>query len=223
MQLRLSWRLKAWQSPSFLYFHKKCRVFNFCNVYYSVRYRERTRGGSIIKDEVVISKVKDGSEHAFRILIEKYRDHVFRTVYAVIRNQKDAEDISQEVFVRIYYALPQYSNQGFKTWLTRIAVNYAIDMKRKAERQKENPREIIEKASNENIEQQMLNKEIQVLVQRRLKEVPENYRQVIFDFYIEEKSYQQIAQERMVETKTVEMQLYRARKWLKKHWKEEEF
>lgn len=91
-------------------------------------------------DELV-EKVRAGNDHAFRILIETYKQTIYRTVYSVLRNQKDAEDVTQEVFIKIYTSLPQYKNQGFKTWITRIAVNHAIDLKRKRQRQKEEPHE----------------------------------------------------------------------------------
>ena len=86
----------------------------------------------------------DGSDHAFRLLVEKYRNDVFRTVFAVLRDQKEAEDAAQEVFMKIYTSLPQYENQGFKTWMTRIAVNHAIDVKRKLARRKEEVAEALE-------------------------------------------------------------------------------
>ena len=55
----------------------------------------------------------------------------------IVRNEKDAEDVTQEVFVKIYYALPKYKKQGFKTWITRIAMNHSIDLTRKQQRKQE--------------------------------------------------------------------------------------
>jgi RNA polymerase sigma factor (sigma-70 family) len=73
--------------------------------------------------------VLEGNDHAFRLLVEKYRNDVFRTIFAVLRDQKEAEDAAQEVFMKIYTSLPQYQNQGFKTWMTRIAVkHYTYDV-----------------------------------------------------------------------------------------------
>ncbi len=74
-----------------------------------------------------------------------------------------------------------------------------------------------------NLEEEYVTKEKQQLVQRRLQDVPQNYRDVIVAFYIKEKTYEQIAREQQLEVKTVETKLYRARKWLKAHWKEDEF
>ena len=66
-----------------------------------------------------------------------YRPFIWQTIFAIVRHKKDAEDLSQEVWTRIYFSLPQYERKGLKTWMTRIAVNRAIDFKRAASRRKE--------------------------------------------------------------------------------------
>ncbi|TXK90620.1 sigma-70 family RNA polymerase sigma factor, partial [Parageobacillus sp. SY1] len=169
------------------------------------------KGESEIQDEALIAKARKGDEHAFRLLIEKYRNYLFKTVYSIIRNEKDAEDVTQEVFVRIYFSLPRYQSQGFKTWMTRIAVNYAIDVKRKMQRQREEVMESIEAEADERVEVSVMKKEERERIRQRLEEIPLNYRDVIYAYYIDEKSYQQIAKEQNVEVKTVETKLYRAR------------
>lgn len=169
----------------------------------------------------------DGSDHAFRLLVEKYRNDVFRTVFAVLRDQKEAEDAAQEVFMKIYSSLSQYENQGFKTWMTRIAVNHAIDVKRKLARRKEEVAEAIEQQAlgtpRDSVENELMDNERLRQVRKRLDELPDNYRDVIYGFYIAEKSYQQLADEQKVQVKTIETKLYRARIWMKKNWKEDDF
>lgn len=177
-------------------------------------------------DQALIDKVKQGDEHAFRLIIEKYRNLIYHSVYGILRNQKDAEDASQEVFLKIYLSLPDYENQGFKTWITRIAVNHAIDMKRKAYRKREEASEdflIDLKESTASIENQIIENEMKKLVHTRLNELPQNYRDVIYGYYIEEKSYQQMAEEQNVKKETIATKLHRARLWMKKHWKESDF
>lgn len=178
-------------------------------------------------EQALIEKAKAGDEHAFRILVETYRKLVFHSVYAVLRNQKDAEDATQEVFLKVYLSLPQYENQGFKTWLTRIAVNHAIDMRRKAYRQREEAAEDFHFNMNmqveESVPEKLVKKELKQLVRQRINELPENYRDVIYGFYIEEKSYEQLAKEQNVKRETVATKLHRARLWMKKHWKESDF
>lgn len=177
-------------------------------------------------DELV-EKVRAGNDHAFRILIETYKQTIYRTVYSVLRNQKDAEDVTQEVFIKIYTSLPQYKNQGFKTWITRIAVNHAIDLKRKRQRQKEEPHEErsseSELGASDDVEAVFFQNERRKQVLRKLNDLPDGYRDVVYDYYIKEKTFKQIAEEQQIQVKSVEVKLYRARNWMRKHWKEEDF
>ncbi|WP_396954615.1 RNA polymerase sigma factor [Neobacillus sp.] len=180
-----------------------------------------------MSDTALIEKVLDGNDHAFRLLVEKYRNDVFRTVFAVLHDQKEAEDAAQEVFIKIYTSLPQYGNQGFKTWMTRIAVNHAIDVKRKQARRREEVVDTLEQQAlgtpSDSVEREIIEQDRRSLVRKKLNEVPENYREVIYGFYIAEKSYQQMAEEQNVQVKTIETKLYRARHWMKKNWKEDDF
>ena len=185
------------------------------------------KGEREISDQVLIEKILRGNDHAFRLLVEKYRNDLFRVIYVVLRDQKEAEDAAQEVFIKIYTSLPKYENQGFKTWITRIAVNHAIDVKRKRDRRHEEVTDSIELTfdapQSESIENHLIKNEQKRLVHEKLDELPENYRKVIYDFYIEEKTYQQMAEEQHVGVKTIETKLYRARIWMKKHWRREDF
>lgn len=179
-------------------------------------------------EAALIKKILKGNEHAFRILVEKYRVYIFKNVYGVLRNQKDAEDAVQEVFVKIYTSLPSYENQGFKTWVTRIAVNHAIDMKRKQIRWPETPLTDVEEANQITIEsmtteQLVMKQETKDLVRRRIAELSPNYQEIIYGFYIEDKTYRQLAEEQNVKVKTIETKLYRARVWMRNNWKEEDF
>ncbi|MDR4185893.1 MULTISPECIES: RNA polymerase sigma factor [Bacillus] len=161
------------------------------------------------------------------MLVQTYRHYIFQVIFAILRHEEDAQDITQEVFVKIHASLPNYQFRGLKTWMARIATNHAIDYKRKKEREKvelslsnETQEDI---KSSHNIEASLLRKEQKLLIAQKLRELPENYRDVVLAHYLEEKSYQEIAAQQNAEVKTVEMKLYRARKWIKKHWKEEDF
>jgi RNA polymerase sigma factor (sigma-70 family) len=186
------------------------------------------KGERDIQDEVVIKQILNGHADEFRIIIDRYYSYLYRIVNAVLHHPKDAEDVTQEALVKIYRSLPQYQFQGLKTWMTRIAVNTAIDYKRKCERRREDIIGIedgsqLAISEEEPMEVALMRKEQGAMIARYLSELPPNYRQVIVAYYMEGKSYQQIAVEQNVELKTVESRLYRARGWMKKHWKEEDF
>ncbi|MFB6367391.1 RNA polymerase sigma factor [Paenibacillus elgii] len=185
--------------------------------------------GRTITEEAWIARIISGDADAFRELVDKYGHYLFQAVYGVLRSTKDAEDVTQEALLKIYASLPQYRYQGLKTWLARIAVNKAIDFKRSQDRKKEDltddweERTPPEPLRNSPVETQVIRRERSTYVRERLDRLPENYRDVVVAFYIEEKSYQQIAEEQQVAIKTVESKLYRAKQYMRKVWKEEEW
>lgn len=127
--------------------------------------------------------------------------------------------------MRIYLSLPQYRYQGFKTWISRIAVNKSIDLKRSRMRKPEELSEateelVLEHAAANEVEDIFLRKERHDRLRQKVNELPPNYRNVVVAYYIEEKSYQEIAHREGIEIKSVESRLYRAKKWLREHWKE---
>lgn len=178
-----------------------------------------------MQDEL-ITKLQSGDLEAFETLVETYQRYLYQTVYAILRNEKDAEDALQEAFLKIYYALPQYEERGLKTWMSRIAVNHAIDVRRKKMRQKEDAMQdfaIEQTPHQDNVEWTVMRNDQRQRIKDRLAQLPSNYQDVIRAYYIEEKTYKEIAAEQHLEVKTVEMKLYRARGWMKKHWKEDDF
>jgi RNA polymerase sigma factor (sigma-70 family) len=186
--------------------------------------------GKDIDDEHLVDLILAGDSEAPRLFIERHSNYIYQAAYGVLRHVKDAEDVAQEAFVQIFLSLPRYQRKGLKSWMTRIAVNKAIDYKRKLIRRKEqsldedaNSPPMAIQDHHANIELQVLRNERLRLIERKVNELPDNYREVIIAYYVEEKSYQQIAFEQGVELKTVASKLHRAKQWMKKHWKEDDY
>lgn len=80
-------------------------------------------------DEQVIKQVKNGDVEAFGMLYEQYAEIIFRYVYSHLDNRLDAEDLTEEIFLRAWRALPKYDERGlpFSAFLFRIARNSLID------------------------------------------------------------------------------------------------
>ncbi|WP_234405549.1 RNA polymerase sigma factor [Paenibacillus sp. IHBB 10380] len=164
----------------------------------------------------------------FRVIVDRYNRHIFQITYSVLHDVKDAEDAAQETFIQIYRSLPQYRSQGFKSWISRIALNKAIDLKRKKTRHSEHTiTSVIEMETIPSNEEGPLSltirKEKHRLLKDKLKQLPDNHKQVLSAYYLEEKSYEQIALELQVTKNTVESKLYRAKQWIRKKWKEEDW
>lgn len=84
-------------------------------------------------DALLIAKARHGDKQAFSELVQRYEKKIFSMALSLLQNQQDAEDITQEVFVRAYFSLKSYRSESkFFTWLYRIAYNMSIDFKRRS-------------------------------------------------------------------------------------------
>ncbi len=90
-------------------------------------------------DAVAVERTLAGDRDAYRVLVERHSNSIFRLAYRMTGNRHDAEEVVQEAFLRGYQKLGQFAaRSNFGTWVYRIAANYAIDRMR--QRQKEEAR-----------------------------------------------------------------------------------
>src|SRR5258708_13183439 len=90
-------------------------------------------------DALAVERTLAGDRDAFRVLVERHSQNVFRLAYRMTGNRHDAEEVVQEAFLRGYQKLGQFAaRSNFGTWVYRIAANHAIDRMR--QRQHEEPR-----------------------------------------------------------------------------------
>jgi RNA polymerase sigma-70 factor (ECF subfamily) len=83
-------------------------------------------------DRRLIAECLQGQSTAFGELVRRYQDRLYSTVYRLVDNAEDAQDVVQETFLNAYQALDTFKGDAqFFTWLYRIAVNAAISLKRK--------------------------------------------------------------------------------------------
>ncbi|MNO61398.1 ECF RNA polymerase sigma factor SigE [compost metagenome] len=183
--------------------------------------------GRAIDDEKLILKIRRGERNVFQELVTRYGEYIFKVAFSVLKDEKEAEDAAQETFLQVYKSLPDYRSQGFKTWMTRIALNKAIDLKRKRDRRREerwDPIDVELQVTDDRPEivQEIMDVERNVELRNKIAALPPGHRSIVSSFYLQGKSYEEIASELHVTVKTVESKLYRARAWMREHWKEEE-
>jgi RNA polymerase sigma-70 factor (ECF subfamily) len=78
-------------------------------------------------DAELMLRVKEGDESAFAVLVEKYQRPVMNFIYRMVLNVAEAEDLTQDAFLRAYRAAPRYRPEArFSTWLFRIAINLTL-------------------------------------------------------------------------------------------------
>lgn len=75
-------------------------------------------------EHIDIERLKSGDEHAFTLLIDLHAEKVYNLLFGLIRNEKDAQDLTQEVFTTVYLTISQFKGEAkLSTWIYRISVN----------------------------------------------------------------------------------------------------
>lgn len=93
--------------------------------------REAVQNAARESDGIAVERTLAGERDAFRSLVERHSQQLFRLAYRMTGNEHDAEEVVQEAFLRAYRNLGQFgSRANFGTWVYRIAANYAIDRMR---------------------------------------------------------------------------------------------
>jgi len=90
-----------------------------------------------LDDQLLIEKLKQGDQGAFSEIVETRKGMVYNTVLGLLQNPEDAEDFTQEVFIKVFESVRQFKGESaFSTWLYRIAVTTALEFLRKKKRKK---------------------------------------------------------------------------------------
>lgn len=178
-------------------------------------------------DKRTVEQLKKKDEQAITSWMKQSYRYYYSIVYSIIQHPLDTEDVLQEVYVKVLQSIENFQGDAFKAWSAKIAVNEAIDYKRKLSRMKDSETTdhtiITLIADKETVEQKIVTEEKRQFILASLQKLPSDYRMYVIDFYMKGLSYKEIAEKRKVEKKNVEMKLYRARSWLKKFWKKEEW
>ena len=156
---------------------------------------------------------------AFEALLERYRDKVFRLACSILRNETTAEDLAQDIFVRIWKALPGYSGQAApSTCIYTIARNACLShLKRQRPTVSLNDPDVagaLEGQTQFHLHDIEGGVELDAL--QLLAQLPDKYRRVIPLFYLEQKSYEEVAAMLGLPMGTVKTFIYRARKELQR-------
>lgn len=89
-----------------------------------------------MSEQECITKCKEGDMDAFSVLVESYENKILNHCFRMLGNVTDAEDATQEVFVKVFRFIKSYSEQSsFSTWIYKIASNVCLDQLRKNKRQ----------------------------------------------------------------------------------------
>ncbi len=173
-----------------------------------------------LDDGQLVTLTKGGNKDAYKILFERYQKRCLAIAYQVTRSSEDAEDITQEAFVKAYLSLQSFKGEpSFYSWLYRIVYNLSIDVHRKHTRQSETlpidelPSEescVVRELPSDKLE----HREDATRVSNGLKKLTPEHRAIILLRDVEGFSYEQISETLKVSKGTVMSRLFYARKKL---------
>src|ERR1035438_6859721 len=166
---------------------------------------------TIMKDEDVQSLLRNRCwRAAFELLLDRYEGKVFRLVYSILKRPATAEEVTQDVFLKIWQVLQDYDGRAsLSTWLYTIARNTSLSALRAESYRKTLPIEGCDPLAA-NWEAGLRQLEIRQLLQR----LPEVQQQVITLFYLQDRSVEDVARMLDLPEGTVKSHLHRARRAL---------
>jgi RNA polymerase sigma-70 factor, ECF subfamily len=160
----------------------------------------------MLSDAEVMLRVATGDDGAFDYLVEKYRRPMIGFMYRMTHNQAVAEELAQEVFLRVYRSRKSYAASAkFTTWLYRIATNLAVNHARDTKHERPENTVNIDEPDTEtgltvdvadgslNAEQTILRRERLAAIRRHVEALPERQRMAVVMHKYQNMDYKQIA------------------------------
>jgi RNA polymerase sigma-70 factor (ECF subfamily) len=149
-------------------------------------------------DREIIEAFLDGSQSAFNVLIQKYQKKVYWIVRKMVIDHFDADDITQEVFIKLNSSLVEFRGESkFFTYLYKIATNYSLNhlSKKKREAQRTTDIETVDIAADEKSSGDLIDDSARTkLLEEAIGNLPEQQRAVFNMRYYDDLSYEEISQ-----------------------------
>jgi RNA polymerase sigma-70 factor (ECF subfamily) len=174
-------------------------------------------------DQQLVLRAQGGDKHAFGLLVAKYQRRLGRLISRFVRDAAEAEDVTQEAFIKAYRALPSFRGESaFYTWLYRIGINtaknYLVSLGRRPPTSTQFDAEESEDFDGSDLlqevstpENELMSKEVAIVVNSTLQKLPEDLRTALTLREIEGLSYEEIAEIMECPIGTVRSRIFRAR------------
>jgi RNA polymerase sigma-70 factor (ECF subfamily) len=184
-------------------------------------------------DADVMLRVKTGDEAAFAFLVQKYRRPIIGFLYRMCHNPSTAEELAQEVFLRVYRSRETYeASAKFTTWLYRIATNLAVNYARDTRHERPEVTLRLDEPDQETgttpdladesltAEEQLVQRERLAAIRRRVNALPERQRLAVVMHKYQQMDYRQIADVLKLSESATKSLLFRAYETLREQLKE---
>lgn len=184
-----------------------------------------------ITDEELVVRCKrelPGNTHSYELLVQRHMNRVYSIVYRIVCNKEEAEDITQDVFVKIYHGLKKFEQQAsFSSWVYRIATNSALDSLDKIKRQQKHTASTLNTAPNgkneesdplhlhpsfeAGPEESSIQKELRECISQIIRQLDRQQARLLILRDFDDLSYDEIATLLKVGLSAVKMRIHRAR------------
>jgi len=163
-----------------------------------------------------IKMAKGGDKAAFGQLVKLHKDFTFSVIFNIVKNKQDAEDIMQNVFIKVFYKLPKFNQQSkFSTWLYRIATNESLTFKRLYKHKFDTEQALETVGVSSNAEQELEQQDQNKYVQEAINQLTDAEKLVVSLFYLKEHKIKEIAKISDKTESWVKVVLHRGRGKLK--------
>jgi RNA polymerase sigma-70 factor (ECF subfamily) len=189
--------------------------------------------GGADPDAEIMLRAKAGDQSAFDYLVQKYRRPIVSFMYRMARNASAAEDLAQEVFLRVYRARASYeASAKFTTWLYRIATNLAVNHARDTRHERPEVTVSLDEPDEESgttlelpdagltAEQAMVRRERMMAIRRKVEALPEQQRLAVIMHKYQQMDYKEIAEVLKKSESATKSLLFRAYETLREQLKE---
>jgi len=189
--------------------------------------------GGELTDADIMLRAKAGDEAAFDSLVQKYRRPMVSFMYRMAHNAAAAEDLAQEVFLRVYRSRQSYeATAKFTTWLYRIATNLAVNHARDTRRERPENMVSLDEPDEESgrtldvadgtlsAEEMLVRQERLAAIRQRVQGLPERQRIAVVMHKYQQMDYQQIAEVLKLSESATKSLLFRAYETLREQLKE---
>src|SRR5438552_6962689 len=190
-------------------------------------------GGPSLSDADIMLRAKAGDRSAFDYLVQKYRRPMVSFMYRMARNAAAAEDLAQEVFLRVYRSRESYeATAKFTTWLYRIATNLAVNHARDTRHERPEVQVSLDEPDEEtgttlelpdgtpNAEQMMVRRERMMAIRLKVEALPEQQKLAVIMHKYQQMDYKQIADVLKKSESATKSLLFRAYETLREQLKE---
>jgi RNA polymerase sigma factor (sigma-70 family) len=178
-----------------------------------------------LPDAVLIELTLAGRQESFGALMDRHMDCVRRRIDWLIPNAPDAEDVAQEVQLKVWMNLSSFrSDSSFRTWMVRIAINESLQWHRSAKRWRQRDAEELEglAAATESAFQAYAREEEANAVRRAIHQLPSKFREIVVLRDLGELTVQEAANSLNASPQMVKTRLFRARRMLAKTLRQSE-